>query len=131
MRSVPASYAEDWTPRIGSDAVASYLAFKSTQRVGGLLGAVSWPMLFVGLGLAFIPIIVVGVLLLIINLWVLFVRARGQRALAVYYAREHIGVPPDKSSPPISGSPEVFDVWESSRGYGGKTWQPHFGRQDS
>lgn len=127
MRPLPSSYTQDWTPRIGSDAVAMYLAYRRTSRVGAILGALSWPVLLVGIGIGFVPVIAVGGVLVVVNFWVLFVRGRGQRALAVYYARQHIGVPPASASPPISGPPEVFDIWESSRGYGGKTWTPKFG----
>lgn len=126
MLSVSPSYVEDWTPRIGRDAVERYLLFKRMQRLGGVIGVISWPVIFVGIGLGMAPVIIAGAILLVVNAWVLFVRARAQRAAAVEAARRYVGLPPGALSPPIAGSPDLFDIWLSSHGYGGEAWRPRF-----
>lgn len=109
--SVPDDYVDVWTPRIGPEAVAYYLRSVEMTRVGSWIAVVAWPVLWIGIGLSFWPVTVLGGLLLAFNFWVLFIYVTKLRGNTKYFARKFDHAPFDGPSPPFDRNPLFFDLW--------------------
>lgn len=112
------SYRAAFEPRIGSEAVSAYLAYRRTLVVGRLLAIPAWLILFVGIGLSSPPTAVAGGLLVVANGYYIFKRGRGRRRQAQDLAKKHLSLPDSAAPPPVAGNAELFDVWLKLRARG-------------
>lgn len=113
-----AAYRQAFEPRIGPEAVEAYLAFRRTLVVGKLVAGPSWLILLIGIGLAIVPVTVIGGLLVVGETYYIWKHGWGHRRKAQRLAKRYLNLPDSAGAPLVGGDTQLFDVWMRLRARG-------------